>query len=69
MSLLCSFMSTEGIKSVSWPWISHLRGWGSLTMSFTGKFPYIGHYFILLRLKFFDLQVDTEGQLFERSMS
>ena len=24
-----------------WPWLSPLRGWGSLTMAFTGKFAYI----------------------------
>ena len=29
-------MSAEGVKNVSWPWL--LRGWGSLTMAFTGKF-------------------------------
>ena len=34
-------MSAEGAKYVSWPRLSPLRGWGSLTMAFTGKFVYI----------------------------
>ena len=34
-------LSAEGTKNVSWPWLSPLRGWGSLTMAFTGKFVYI----------------------------
>ena len=31
-------MSAEGAKNVSCP---RFRGWGSLTMAFTGKFVYI----------------------------
>ena len=27
--------------------LSPLRGWGSLTMAFTGKFVYMAHHFIL----------------------
>ena len=34
-------LSAEGAKNVSWPWLPLLRGWGSLTMAFTGKFVYI----------------------------
>ena len=34
-------LSAEGAKNVSWPWLSLLRGWGSLTMTSTGKFVYI----------------------------
>ena len=34
-------LSTEDAKNVSWPWLSPLRGWGSLTVAFTGKFEYI----------------------------
>ena len=34
-------LSAEGAKNVSWPWLSPLRGWGSPTMSLTGKFVYI----------------------------
>ena len=34
----------EGAKNVSWPWLSPLRGWGSLTMTSTGKFVYIYIY-------------------------
>ena len=37
-------LSAEGAKNVSWPWLSPLRGWGSLTMAFTGKFVYIYIY-------------------------
>ena len=33
--------SAEGAKNVSWPWLYPLWGWGSLTMSLTGKFVYI----------------------------
>ena len=32
------YLSTLVSKNVSWPWLSPLRGWGSLTMAFTGKF-------------------------------
>ena len=31
-------LSAEGTKNVSWPWLSPLRGWGSLTMASIGKF-------------------------------
>ena len=34
----------EGAENVSWPWLSPLRGWGSLTMTSTGKFVYIYIY-------------------------
>ena len=34
-------LSAEGAKNVSWPWLSPLRRWGSLTMALTGKFVYI----------------------------
>ena len=26
-------LSAEGAKNVPWPWLSPLRGWGSLTMA------------------------------------
>ena len=42
--------SVEGAKSVSQPWISPLRSWGTLTMKFNSKFVYVAHYFIWLRL-------------------
>ena len=45
----------------SWPWLSPLQGWGSLTMAFTGKFIYMAHLFIFRRLNPFDLRVDREG--------
>ena len=59
----------KGAKNVSCPWLSPLRGWGSLTMSLTGKFEYMAHHFILRRLNPFDLRVDTEGWWFEHSVS
>ena len=37
-------LSAEGAKNVSWPLLSPLRGWGSLTMAFTGKLVYIYMY-------------------------
>ena len=37
-------LSPEGAKNVSWSWLSPLRVWGSLTMTFTGKFIYIYIY-------------------------
>ena len=43
-------LSAEGAKNVSWPWLSPLRGWDSLTMASAGKFVYMAHHFILLRL-------------------
>ena len=60
---------TSNKKNVSWPWLSPLRGWGSLTMAFTGKFEYMAHHFIMLRLSPFGLRVDREGWWFEQSVS
>ena len=54
---------------ISWPWLSLLRGWGSLTVAFTSKFVYIVHHFILLQLNPFDLRIDRERWWFEHSMS
>ena len=62
-------LSVEGAKNVSWPWLSPLRGWGILTMAFTGKFVYMANHFILLWLNPFDLRVDREGWWFEHSVS
>ena len=61
--------SAEGDRNVSWPWLSRLRGWGSLTMALTGIFVYIAHHFILLQLNPFDLRIDWEGWWFEHSVS
>ena len=69
VSCLQACLSAEGAKSVSWPWISLLQGWGSLTMVFTGKFVYMDHHFILLQLNHFDLRVDGERWWFEHSVS
>ena len=44
MSQLWVCFSAEGAKNVSRPWLSPLRGWGSLTMTSTGKFVYIYIY-------------------------
>ena len=63
------FLSAEGAKNVSFPWLSLLLGWGSVTMKFAGKFVYMGHHFILLRLNPFGLEFDREAWWFERSMS
>ena len=58
-----------GVKSVFWPWLSPLQGWGSLTTRFTGQFVYMAHHFILLRISPFDLKVDEKGFWFEHSVS
>ena len=50
LSQLQVCLSAEGAKNVFWPWLSPLRGWGSLTMTLAGKFVYMAHHFILLRL-------------------
>ena len=68
-SQLWVFLSEEGAKNVSWSWLSLLQRWGSLTMTFTGIFVYMSHYFILLRLNLFGLRVDREGWCFEHSLS
>ena len=36
------------LKNVSWPWLSPLPGWGSLTMAFTGKFVYMYIYILTI---------------------
>ena len=41
LSWLRVCLSAEGAENVSWPWLSPLRGRGSLTTSLTGKFVYI----------------------------
>ena len=61
MSWLQVCLSAEGVKNVSWPWLYPLRGWGSRTVVFTGKFVYMAYHFILLQLNPFDLRVDREG--------
>ena len=61
--------SAEGAKNFSWPWLSLLPRWGSLTMASTDKLVYMAHHFILLRLKLIGLRVDREGWRFGHSMS
>ena len=48
--MVATFLSGEG--AISWPWLSLLQGWDSLTMTFLGKFEYIyiAYHFILLQL-------------------
>ena len=69
MSQLRICLSAEGAKNVYWPWLSPLRGWGSLTVTSSGKFVYMAHHFILLRLNLFGVCVDSEEQWFEHYMS
>ena len=61
-------VSAEVAKNVSWPSLFPVRGWGSLTMTSTGKFVFMAHHFILLWLNPFGLRVDREGLWFEHSM-
>ena len=61
-------LSAEGGEIASWSWLSPDQGWGSLTMTSTGKFVHLAHHFILLRLNPFGLSVDSEGWWFEHSM-
>ena len=60
VSQLTVFLSAEGSKYVSLPWLSPPRGWSSLTMTLTGKFVHMAHHFIFLWLNPFDLRVDSE---------
>ena len=62
-------LSGEGAKNICCPWLSLLQWLGSLTMTYTGKFAYITHHFILLRLNLFGLIVDRKGWWYEHSMS
>ena len=39
-----------------------IQGWGSLTMSLTGRFVYMDHHFILLRLNPFDFSLRLIGR-------
>ena len=57
MSVLSVCYWEEGAKNVSWPSISLLWGWDSLTMTLTCKLVNITHDFILLRLNPFDVRV------------
>ena len=61
LSYLRVCLSAEDAKNVSWPWLSPIRGWGSLTMTSIAKFVYRAKHFILLRLNPFVLRVDSEG--------
>ena len=71
LSTLVSYLevslSAASGKNVSCPWLSPLQGWGSLTMTFTGRFVWMAHHFILLWLNPFDLSVDREEWWFEHS--
>ena len=69
VSKLWVFFTAEGAKNVCSPWLSLLRGWGSLTVTSSGKFVYMAHPFIILRLNLFGLWVDREGFWFEHYVS
>ena len=62
-------LSVEADKNVSWHWLFQLRRQSSLTMTFTGKFVYMAHHFILLRLNPFGLRADRKGWCLENSVS
>ena len=62
-------LSREGARNVSWAWLSRLRGWGSLTMTSTGKFVYMAHHLTLPRLNPFGLVVERKGWCLEHSVS
>ena len=63
------FVSSDGAKKVSWPWLSLIQQLGSLAMAFTAKFVSLAHHIIFLRFNPFDIRVDREGWWFEDSMS
>ena len=67
--IVVRWLSAEGAKNVSWPWLFPLRGWGSQTMTSTGKFVQRAHHFILLRLNPFGLMFDSDRWWVEHSMS
>ena len=69
VSLLQILLHPHDVKIVSWPWLSYLREWGSLTMRFTGKFVYMAHHFILLHFNPFGLRIDIQRWWFEHSVS
>ena len=50
-------LSVEGAKNVSWPWLSPLQGWGSLTIAFNGKFVYIYIYIYIYLHKMLSLSL------------
>ena len=45
----------EGAKNVSWPWLSLLRGLGSLAVAVLGNFAHMVHHFYELWLNPSDL--------------
>ena len=69
MSQLRVFLSSECAKSLCWPWLSPLYGWGSLTTALTAKFVYIAHHFILVRINHFRVRLDRMGWWFGHSVS
>ena len=69
VSWLLVWLSAEASENVSWLRLSLLRGWGYLTLAFTGKFLYIAHNFILLGHNVSGFGVDREGWWFEHSVS
>ena len=68
VSWLWVCLSADNAKNFSWPWLSLLQGWGSLTMTFTAKFVSMAHHLLLLRINSFDLRIDRDGWWFEHSV-
>ena len=62
-------LSEEGVKNVSSSWLSPLRGWSSLIMTFTGTFVYMALHFFFLRLNPFCVRIDNERWRFQHSVS
>ena len=63
------FLSAEGSKNVSWPWIPLLRGWDSLTMVSFGKFGYIKLTILSYYGTILVHHADWEGCWFKHSVS
>ena len=53
-------LSEEGVKNVSSSWLSPLRGWSSLIMTFTSTFVYMALHFFFLRFNPFCVRIDNE---------
>ena len=62
-------LPAEGAKNASLFWLSLLQGVGGLSAVSTGKFVYMAHHFIMLRLNSFSFIVDRERWYFEHSIS
>ena len=59
------YLSGEGAKNVSWSRLPPLLLWGSVTITFTGKFVHMGVHIIMLWLNPFEIRFDREGWWFD----